>query len=225
LAKQFRKAFGMRVVAAMTMMTMEAHRQGRLLGLPGSLRRGSYSLAVLRGIQPALSPAVDLQIGDLRLPLYDEDEDGPSTPEVVRAFRRAVAQSDGVVIATPEYNHGIPGVLKNALDWASRPLGRSALTGKAVLVISVSPAFTGGVRAQAQVNETLLAIQSRPVLGPQVVIANVGDKVTGGRLTDEPSLRFALSAIDRLIALCPAVHRAEHPEIGPRNHGPGAVPG
>ncbi|MER9242632.1 NAD(P)H-dependent oxidoreductase [Mesorhizobium sp. M0633] len=144
-------------------MTMiESRSQTRLLGLPGSLRLGSYSLAVLRGLQPALGPAVDLQIGDLRLPLYDEDQDGPSTPKTVQAFRQAVAESDGVVIATPEYNHGIPGVLKNALDWASRPLGRSALTGKAVLVISVSPAFTGGVRAQAQANETLLAIQSRP---------------------------------------------------------------
>ncbi|CAH2403900.1 NADPH-dependent FMN reductase [Mesorhizobium ventifaucium] len=192
------------------MMMLETRTQVRLLGLPGSLRQGSYSLAVLRGLQPALSPAVDLQIGDLRLPLYDQDQDGPSTPQTVQAFRQAVAESDGLVIATPEYNHGIPGVLKNALDWASRPLGHSALTGKAVLVISVSPAFTGGVRAQAQANETLLAIQSRPVLGPQVVIGNVTNKIRDGRLTDEPSLRFALSAIDRLIALCPAVRRAEY---------------
>ncbi|CAN7635743.1 NADPH-dependent FMN reductase [Mesorhizobium sp. LjNodule214] len=194
-------------------MTITAHTQARLLGLPGSLRLGSHSLAVLRGLQPELRPAVDLQIGDLRLPLYDEDQDGPSTPENVRVFRQAVAESDGVVITTPEYNHGIPGVLKNALDWASRPLGRSALTGKAVLVISVSPAFTGGVRAQAQANETLLAIQSRPVLGPQVVIGNVADKIKDGRLTDEPSLRFALSAIDRLIALCPAIRKAEYAHL------------
>jgi chromate reductase len=194
---------------------IEARSQTRLLGLPGSLRRGSYSLAVLRGLQLALSPAVDFRIGDLRLPLYDQDEDGPSTPKTVRAFRQAVAESEGVVIATPEYNHGIPGVLKNALDWASRPLGLSALTGKPVLVISVSPAFTGGVRAQAQANETLLAIQSRPVPGPQVVIGNAADKIRDGQLTDEPSLRFALSAIDRLIALRPAIRKAEyaHPSL------------
>ena len=190
------------------MTIIEARNQARLLGLPGSLRQGSYSLAVLRGLRLALGPAADLRIGDLRLPLYDQDEDGPSTPETVRAFRQAVAESDGVVIVTPEFNHGIPGVLKNALDWASRPLGRSAFIGKAVLVISVSPAFTGGVRAQAQVNETLLAIQSQPVPGPQVVIGNVADKITDGRLTDEPSLRFALSAIDRLITLCPAIRQA-----------------
>jgi chromate reductase len=195
-------------------MTMIAARsQARLLGLPGSLRQGSYSLAVLRGLQLALRPTVDLQIGDLRLPLYDQDQDGPSTPQTVQAFRQAVAESDGVVIATPEYNHGIPGVLKNALDWASRPLGRSALTGKPVLVISVSPAFTGGVRAQAQANETLLAIQSRPVPGPQVVIGSVVDKIGDGRLTDESSLRFALSAVDRLIALCPGIRQAEYDDL------------
>ncbi|MER8444658.1 NAD(P)H-dependent oxidoreductase [Mesorhizobium sp. M1066] len=197
-------------------MTMiEARSQTRLLGLPGSLRQGSYSLAVLRGLQLALGPTVDLQIGDLRLPLYDQDQDGPSTPQTVQAFRQAVAENDGVVIATPEYNHGIPGVLKNALDWASRPLGRSALTGKPVLVISVSPAFTGGVRAQAQANETLLAIQSRPVPGPQVVIGNVVDKIRDGQLVDESSLRFALSAIDRLIVLCPGIRQAEyaHPSL------------
>lgn len=194
---------------------IEARSQTRLLGLPGSLRQGSYSLAVLRGLQLALGPTVHLQIGDLRLPLYDQDQDGPSTPQTVQAFRQAVAESDGVVIATPEYNHGIPGVLKNALDWASRPLGRSAFTGKAVLVISVSPAFTGGVRAQAQANETLLAIQSRPVPGPQVVIGNVADKIWDGRMTDESSLRFALSAVDRLIALCPGIRQAEyaHPSL------------
>lgn len=195
------------------MTMLETRTQVRLLGLSGSLRLGSYSLAVLRGLQPTLRPAVDLQIGDLRLPLYDQDQDGPSIPQTVQAFRQAVAESDGIVIATPEYNHGIPGVLKNALDWASRPLGRSALTAKPVLVISVSPAFTGGVRAQAQANETLLAIQSRPVLGPQVVIGNVGDKIRDGRLTDDSSLRFALSAIDRLIALCPAVGKAEYAHL------------
>jgi chromate reductase len=195
-------------------MTMiEARSQTRLLGLPGSLRQGSYSLAVLRGLHLALGPTVDLQIGDLRLPLYDQDQDGPSTPQTVQAFRKAVAESDGVVIATPEYNHGIPGVLKNALDWASRPLGRSALTGKPVLVISVSPAFTGGVRAQAQANETLLAIQSRPVPGPQVVIGNVADKIRNGQLIDESSLRFALSAIDRLIALCPGIRQPEYDDL------------
>jgi chromate reductase len=181
----------------------------RLLGLPGSLRKSSYSLAVLRGLQRRLGPAVEIEIRDLRLPLYDEDADGATPAPAVAAFRRAIHGSDGVVIATPEYNHGIPGVLKNALDWASRPFGQAALTGKPVLVISSSPAFTGGVRAQAQANETLLAIQALPVLGPQVVIGGVADKVRDGELGDENSLQFAISAIARLTALCRDCRRRE----------------
>src|SRR5215831_1492199 len=130
----------------------QAVRRMRLLGLPGSLRKASE-----------LGAATEFEIRDLRLPLYNEDEDGADAPEIVRQFRRAIDQSDGIVIATPEYNHGIPGVLKNALDWASRPVGRSVLIEKPVLVMSVSPAFTGGVRAQAQIHETLLAIPARIV--------------------------------------------------------------
>ncbi|MDB5617832.1 NAD(P)H-dependent oxidoreductase [Tardiphaga sp.] len=173
----------------------------RLVGMAGSLRRSSYSSAVLSGLRENLLPAAQIETCDLRLPLYNEDEDGPAAPEEVRTFREAIWASDGVVIVTPEYNHGIPGVLKNALDWASRPFGESALIDKPVLVISVSPAFTGGVRAQAQVNETLLAIGAGIVTGPQVVIGSITGKIQDGLLVDGESLRFALGALDRLIAM------------------------
>jgi chromate reductase len=155
----------------------QAVRRTRLLGLPGSLRKTSYSRAVLRGLEIELGATADFEIRDVRLPLYNEDEDGAAAPEIVRQFRQAIDQSDGIVIATPEYNHGIPGVLKNALDWASRPIGRSVLIDKPVLAMSVSPASTGGVRAQAQVHETLLAIPAHIVTGPQIVIGNVAEKI------------------------------------------------
>jgi chromate reductase, NAD(P)H dehydrogenase (quinone) len=179
-----------------------APRPVRLLGLPGSLRRGAYSRAVLHGIAAGLAPGVALEIREIRLPLYDQDEDGPAAPSQVTAFRRAIAESDGLVIATGEYNHGMPGVLKNALDWASRPYGNSALAEKPVLVISCSPGFVGGVRAHAQLNETLLSIPARLLGGPQVVIPNVAEKIADGKLTDEASLTFALAAVARLAALC-----------------------
>jgi chromate reductase len=184
----------------------------RFLGLPGSIRREAYSLAVLRGLQARLGEAV-LSIRDLRLPLYDQDEDGPAAPEVVTAFRGAIAACDGLIISTPEYNHGMSGVLKNALDWASRPYGRSVLTDKPVLVISSSPAFTGGVRAHAQVNETLLSVQALILSGPQVVVGGVANKVRDGRLIDKASLTFALAAIDRLAALCHRAAVAEEPAL------------
>ena len=173
--------------------------QFRLLGLSGSLRRFSYSTAVLRGLQASLGPRSALDILPLQgLPLYNEDDDAKHAPESVRALRSAIEACDGVIMISPEYNHGMSGVLKNALDWASRPHGLSVLRKKPVLTMTVSPAFTGGVRAQQQMNETLAAIPARPVLRPQIVIGGVHEKVRDGRLVDEAVLGFALSGIDDL---------------------------
>jgi chromate reductase, NAD(P)H dehydrogenase (quinone) len=173
----------------------------RLVGLAGSLRKASFSRATLLGLRNNLPEKVSLQICDLQLPLYNEDEDRPGAPAEVQVLRDAIAESQGVVIVTPEYNHGIRGVLKNALDWVSRPFGRSVLIDKPALVISVSPAFTGGVRAHAQVNETLLSIPARLMGGPQVVIGGIGDKVCDGVLIDDASLSFALSALRRMVTM------------------------
>jgi len=174
--------------------------QLRLLGLSGSLRRASNSTAVLRGLQDALAPKARLDIFSLHgLPLYNEDEDAEHAPESVRALRSAIETTDGVIMVSPEYNHGMSGVLKNALDWAYRPYGCSVLRGKPVLTITASAAFTGGVRAQQQMNETLASIPARPVLRPQIVIGGVHEKVSDGRLVDEATLRFAQAGVDDLL--------------------------
>jgi len=175
--------------------------QFRLLGLSGSLRRASNSTAVLHGLLDALAPKAALKIFPLHgVPLYNEDDDdGEHVPEQVRALRSAIASSDGVIMISPEYNHGMSGVLKNALDWASRPYGRSTLMRKPVLTMTASPAFTGGVRAQQQMNETLVSIPARPVLRPQIVIGSVHEKVRDGRLIDEAALSFALAGVDDLL--------------------------
>jgi chromate reductase len=173
--------------------------QFRLLGLSGSLRHSSYSTAVLRGLRDSLTPRAALDIFPLHgVPLYNEDDDAGHAPESVRILRSAVEASDGVIMISPEYNHGMSGVLKNALDWVSRPHGRSVLRKKPVLTMTASPAFTGGVRAQQQINETLAAIQASPILRPQIVIGGVHEKVRDGRLVDEAVLGFALSGIDDL---------------------------
>lgn len=174
--------------------------QLRLLGLSGSLRRASNSTAVLRGLQDAVAPKARLDVFSLHgLPLYNEDDDGEYAPESVRALRSAIETTDGVIMVSPEYNHGMSGVLKNSLDRASRPYGRSVLSGKPVLTMTASPAFTGGVRAQQQMNETLASIPARHVLRPQVVIGSVHEKVRNGRLVDETTLHFALAGVDDLI--------------------------
>jgi chromate reductase, NAD(P)H dehydrogenase (quinone) len=173
--------------------------QLRLLGISGSLRRASNNTAVLRGLQDALAPKARLDIFSLHgLPLYNEDDDGEHAPEV-RALRSAIETTDGVIMISPEYNHGMSGVLKNSLDWASRPYGHSVLRRKPVLTMTASPALTGGVRAQQQMNETLASIPARPVLRPQIVIGGVHEKVSDGRLVDEATLRFALAGVDDLL--------------------------
>ena len=175
-------------------------RKPKLLGVSGSLRRDSYNTAILRTLQDALGATVDFAIHPLNdVPPYDQDADTAQPPAAVAALRAAIAEADGLVIVSPEFNYGIPGVLKNALDWASRPYGVSALIGKPVLTVTASPAFTGGVRAQTQLNETLLATQSRLVIRPQTVIGAVHEKVEGGRLVDPATLQFTLQAVNDLL--------------------------
>jgi chromate reductase len=174
--------------------------QLRLLGLSGSLRRASNSTAVLRGLQGALATRAAFNIFPLHaVPPYNEDDDGEEAPESVHALRSAIEASDGVIVISPEYNHGMSGVLKNALDWVSRPYGRSTLRGKPVLTMTASPAFTGGVRAQQQMNETLTSIPARLVFRPQIVIGGVHEKVREGRLVDEAVLGFALAGVEDLL--------------------------
>src|SRR6266850_1935729 len=174
--------------------------QFRLLGLSGSLRRASNSTAVLRGLQDTLGLRAALDIFPLHaIPLYNEDDDAEHAPESVRALRSAIDASDGVIMISPEYNHGMSGVLKNALDWASRPYGLSVLRSKPVLTMTTSPASTGGVRAQQQMNETLASIPARPVLRPKIVIGGVHEEVSDGGIVDEAALSFARAGVDDLI--------------------------
>ena len=172
----------------------------RLLGISGSLRKASTNTAILKALAEAVSDKATLDIFPLNdIPLYDQDIDVEPSWPAVAAFREAVVAADGVVISSPEYNYGMSGVLKNALDWASRPYGKSRLTGKPVLTITASAASTGGVRAQTQLNETLTAIAALVVLRPQSVIGSVFQKMTDGKFTDETSLKFLSAAIDDLL--------------------------
>jgi chromate reductase, NAD(P)H dehydrogenase (quinone) len=172
----------------------------RLLGLSGSLRKGSYNSAILAALAEIVVGEASLDLFPLNdVPLYDQDSDTEAPPAVVVRLRAAVASADGVIIASPEYNAGMSGVLKNALDWISRPYGKSTLTGKPVLTLTSSPASTGGARAQAQLNETLTAIAAQIVLRPQAVIGSVHSKMTGGKFTDTKALQFLKEGVADLL--------------------------
>lgn len=116
--------------------------------MSGSIRKASFSTSLLRTLATRVAPAIELEVVTLEnIPLYNEDLDRDPEIPAVANLKRVIADSDGVLIATPEYNHGMPGVLKNTLDWASRPVFKSCFVGKPVSIISSSLAFTGGVRA------------------------------------------------------------------------------
>jgi chromate reductase, NAD(P)H dehydrogenase (quinone) len=143
----------------------------RVLAISGSLRAGSHNTGLLRAAQ-ALAPAgIDVQVWDgLRaVPPYDADEDVDPAPAGVEALRNAIAHADALLIATPEYNSSIPGALKNALDWASRPFATNVLRGKPAAVIGSSTGHFGAAWAQAELRKVLGTIGARVVDAELVV--------------------------------------------------------
>lgn len=174
----------------------------RLLGLSGSLRKDSWNTAILSSLSGKIAGEAQLEVFALNpVPLYDQDLDTPERlPASVKALRAAIAEVDGLIIASPEYNYGVSGVLKNALDWASRPHGQSTLTGKPVLTLTSSPSPLGGARAQAQLTEVLIAIGAQIVLRPQTVIGSVYEKVVGGELVDPATIDFLRAGVSDLLA-------------------------
>ncbi len=171
----------------------------KVLGLSGSLRAASFSTALLEALDREGLPNLSLSLKTLGdIPLYNEDLDTyPALPTVAR-LRADVAASDGVVIATPEYNHGLPGVLKNALDWASRPAFESCFRGKPVLIITSAPGNTGGVRAQYQLRETLISTQAHIVPGREIALANIADRIRDGRFADQETPRVLARGLSTL---------------------------
>ncbi len=128
------------------------------MGISGSLRDGSYNRALLRTAERLLGRDIQLEIQDLSaIPLYDATLDGEVKPEPVQALLRAIAASQALLFATPEYNYSIPGLLKNALDWASRPAYQSVLAHKPAGILSASMSPVGGARAQMHLRDVLTA--------------------------------------------------------------------
>jgi chromate reductase, NAD(P)H dehydrogenase (quinone) len=159
----------------------------RLLAISGSLRRGSHNTSLLRAAEELLGPndTFELWEGLREMPPYDEDDDRENGSESVAAFRDAIAKADAVLIATPEYNSSIPGALKNALDWASRPIATNAFRNKPVAVIGSSAGMFGGVWAQAELRKVLAAMGAR-VAEVEVAVGRALEKFDGeGHLIDE----------------------------------------
>ncbi len=160
-----------------------------ILGISGSLRRASFNTVLLHAAQELLPAGVTLAIHDLHgLPLFDQDVEEQGDPAPVATLKDAVAQADALLLACPEYNGGITGVLKNAIDWISRPgIARSSapLAGKRACIVGASPGATGTVRAQDQLR--LVLRRAGAVVEPQgeVLVFQAHTKIADDRLTDE----------------------------------------
>jgi len=175
----------------------------RVLGIPGSLRGGSYNRRLLEAAREVAPDGIVVEIFDLGgIPLYDADLDTDGVrPEAVERLKASIGAADAVLFATPEYNHSVPGVLKNAIDWASRPAGRSPLRGKPVAMMGASPGTIGTARAQMHLESVLLATLARPLPHPGVLVGGAEQKFgETGRLVHESTRLFLRSFLEELSA-------------------------
>jgi len=168
----------------------------RVLGVSGSLRRNSFNSALLRAAAERLPGGAELveYEGLSDVPPYDEDVERAGAPAAVETLREAVRSADAVLIATPEYNSSIPGQLKNALDWISRPAGRSALNGKPAAVVGASTGMFGAVWAQAELRKVLGAMGGR-VIEAELPVGHAHELLDDGRLELPPELSELLEEI------------------------------
>jgi len=166
----------------------------RILAISGSLRSGSHNTSLLRAAEELLSPLDTLELweGLREVPPYDQDDDVETAPPAVAAFRAAVASADAVLIATPEYNSSIPGALKNALDWASRPIATNVFRNKPVAVIGSSAGMFGAVWAQAELRKVLAAMGAR-VVDVEIAVGHAAEKFDADGTLEDAEVRELLA--------------------------------
>jgi chromate reductase, NAD(P)H dehydrogenase (quinone) len=158
----------------------------RFLGVAGSLRAGSYNRALLRAAREGAPSGIEIDLYDIAsVPFYNADVEAIGDPEAVAVFKAAIRAADALLIATPEYNHGVPGVLKNALDWASRPHRASALDCKPIAIMGATAGRGSTFQAQAQLREALVYTGSCTLAQPELSLARAGAAFDDrGQLTD-----------------------------------------
>jgi chromate reductase len=173
----------------------------RILGIAGSLRKDSYNRAALRAAAQLLPEGVTLEIFDLDgIPPYNQDEEA-HPPARVAEFKARIRAADAILFVTPEYNYSIPGVLKNAIDWASRPYGDSAWDGKPVAVMGATVGQMGTSRAQYHLRQVFVFTNMHPLNQPEVMIADAARRFDErGNLTDDKTKELIRQLLAGLVA-------------------------
>jgi len=172
----------------------------RILGIAGSLRKGSFNQGVLQAAVGLAPEGATIEIFDLDgIPGFNQDlEQNP--PDKVAELKRKIRESDAILFVTPEYNYSIPGVLKNAIDWASRPYGDSAWDGKPAAIMGASIGGIATARAQYHLRQMMVFLNMFPVNQPEVMIGNCTEKFDGqGNLTDDETKTFIRQLLENLV--------------------------
>lgn len=172
-----------------------------ILGFAGSLRKGSYNKAVLRAAAELLPNDTSLEAFDLEgIPPFNQDLE-TAMPQRVKDFKARIRAADAILFVTPEHNYSVPGVLKNAIDWASRPYGDNSFEGKPAAIMSASPGMLGGARAQYHLRQMLVFLDVYPLNRPEVVVASADQRIdASGRLTDEKTRQRVAELLQALVA-------------------------
>jgi len=171
-----------------------------ILGFSGSLRQGSYNCALLRAAQEMVPSEAKVEFFDLAgIPLFNQDMEKHPL-EKVKEFKAAIRAADALLIATPEYNYSIPGVLKNALDSASRPYGDNAMNGKPVAIMGASVGMLGTARAQYHLRQCCVTLNMYPLNRPEVMVPFAHEKIDAkGNLTDPATRELIAKLVEALI--------------------------
>jgi len=174
-----------------------------VVGFAGSLRRGSYNRALLRAATELAPSALHIVIHELDgIPLYNGDVEAAGAPSSVVELRDAIRTAEGLLIATPEYNHGVPGVLKNTIDWLSRPPRDSVLNGKVAAVMGASPGMTGTARGQSQLRQAFVFTNTYALLQPEVLVGRAQEKFDAdGRLVHQATRDVLATFLERFADL------------------------
>jgi chromate reductase len=172
-----------------------------ILGIAGSLRKESWNKGALRAAQALCPDGARIEPCDIAgLPLFNQDEEKSPNPAVAE-FKKAIRAADAILFSTPEYNYSIPGVLKNAIDVASRPYGDNAWNGKPCAIMSAAMSMGGGVRAQYHLRQSFVFLNLDAVLQPEVAIGNGMQRFDAqGNLTDETSKKLIAQLLQNLVA-------------------------
>ena len=172
----------------------------KILAFAGSLRRESYNKALIETAKELAPENVEIEIFDLaKIPLFNQDLE-QNMPEPVKEFKKKIKEADAILIATPEYNRSVPGVLKNAIDWASRPYGDNSFDDKPVAVFGATGgSVVGTSAAQLHLRQIFSFLNMHPVEKPQLYITGASEKINGGRVVDEQTRELIKELVKALV--------------------------